>query len=284
MKVYDVDLYDYFKVKKPDGGEGILTCYISDIAKEVNENRKSPAMLVLPGGGYAYTSYREAEPIALRYSAFGFKSFVLHYSVAPIKFPYAITEAVMAMNYIRLNAEELKIDPEKVTAVGFSAGGHLCAMLGSYADGKEVKELFNPKTNSKPNAVILSYPVITSTGKAHFGSFNNLCGEENEELKLKLSIENFIDKNSAPAFIWATYDDGAVPVKNSLVVATAYDDAGVPYSLHIYGKGWHGNSLGDRTVYGKTFEDAKKAASVSIGEWVRLSIEWLEELGLYIKD
>ena len=53
---------------------------------------KRPAVIVCPGGGYSYTSCREAECIALRYCGAGFHIFVLHYSVAPSGFPAAVCE------------------------------------------------------------------------------------------------------------------------------------------------------------------------------------------------
>jgi acetyl esterase/lipase len=287
MKVYTIDLYDYFGVEKPTGGVGTLTCYVKDVTWEVNLERKQPAMLVIPGGGYGMVSDRENEPVALKYVSEGFCAFALKYSVAPVRFPYQLLEAVMAMNYIRLNAEEMNVDSNKVSAVGFSAGGHLCAHLGSYYDSQEVKSIFDKGICAKPNAVILSYPVITSGEKCHYGSFENLCGSENKDLIAKMSITNFVNQNSAPAFIWCTYEDGAVPVRNSILVADAYEKAGVPFSVHIWGKGVHGLSLANKTVYRKDGEGGYPlldSATKSINKWVDLSIEWLDELGLYIDD
>ena len=133
MQTKKIDLYEYFGVKRPENGSGYLTTYIHDVSREVNIDRKSPAMLVIPGGGYAMVSFREDEPVALKYLSYGYNSFVLNYSVAPVKYPYAILEAVMAMEYVRKNADELKTDRNMVAAVGFSAGGHLCGCLGILA-------------------------------------------------------------------------------------------------------------------------------------------------------
>lgn len=281
MKIINVDLYDYFKVKKPEGAVGALTGYISDLSREINAERKRPTMLVIPGGGYGMTSDREAEPVALRYLSYGFNAFVLRYSCYPTKFPYPLVEAIMAMNYIRINAAEYGADENKVAAVGFSAGGHLTAMLGSYYDSPEATEVFKSKVNARPDAIVLSYPVITCGPKAHRGSFNNLCGADNVKLQNKLDIANLVNEKSSPAFIWATRDDNCVPVKNSLMVADAYEEAGVQFSLHIWGKGCHGISLDDMTVFGK--DDYISAATKSIPEWVRLSVEFMAELGIKVE-
>lgn len=283
MITQKINLYEYFKIKKPEGARGVLTTYIRDLSSEIDLERKAPAMLVIPGGGYYMVSDREGEPVAMRYLALGFNAFVLDYSVAEdsaLKYPYQIAEAAMAMAYLRINAENLNIDPEKIAAVGFSAGGHLCAMLGSFHNCPETGKVFKPTVCVKPNAVVLGYPVISSDiSFAHIGSFINLCGEENKDLMKKVDVLNLIDENSAPAFIWSTFNDNVVPCQNAIEAALKYKKSGVPVSLHVFGKGEHGLSVADATVY--KADKALKEMSVSVPEWVRLSVEWLEEQGIY---
>lgn len=283
MITQKINLYEYFKIEKPEGARGVLTTYIRDLSPEIDLERKAPAMLVIPGGGYYMVSDREGEPVAMRYLALGFNAFVLDYSVAEdsaLKYPYQIAEAAMAMEYLRINAENLNIDPEKIAAVGFSAGGHLCAMLGSFHNCPETGKVFKPTVCVKPNALVLGYPVISSDiSFAHIGSFINLCGEENKELMKKVDVLNLIDENSAPAFIWSTFNDNVVPCQNAIEAALKYKEFGVPVSLHVFGKGEHGLSVADATVY--KADKALKEMSVSVPEWVRLSVEWLEEQGIY---
>lgn len=283
MITQKINLYEYFKIEKPEGARGVLTTYIRDLSPEIDLERKAPAMLVIPGGGYYMVSDREGEPVAMRYLALGFNAFVLDYSVAEdsaLKYPYQIAEAAMAMEYLRINAENLNIDPEKIAAVGFSAGGHLCAMLGSFHNCPETGKVFKPTVCVKPNAVVLGYPVISSDiSFAHIGSFINLCGEENKELMKKVDVLNLIDEKSAPAFIWSTFNDNVVPCQNAIEAALKYKKSGVPVSLHVFGKGEHGLSVADATVY--KADKALKEMSVSVPEWVRLSVEWLEEQGIY---
>ena len=181
----------------------------------------------------------------------------------------------MAMAYIRENAEELMIDPDLVAAIGFSAGGHLTAMLATMFNAKEVKEALKEKASLvKPNAVILSYPVISSGINAHQGSFNNLCGE-NKSLRKRLSLENKISKKCPPAFIWGTVNDGVVPSENALFTAMKYKEAGVPFELHMFENGSHG--LGVATIESKFVNE-------SVQPWVGLSITWLTNRGFVIKD
>ena len=153
-------------------------------------------------------------------------------------------------------------------------------MLGSFHNCPETGKVFNPTVCVKPNAVVLGYPVISSDiSFAHIGSFINLCGEENKELMKKVDVLNLIDENSAPAFIWSTFNDNVVPCQNAIEAALKYKEFGVPVSLHVFGKGEHGLSVADATVY--KADKALKEMSVSVPEWVRLSVEWLEEQGIY---
>lgn len=277
METKIIDLYDYYKIAKPEGARGILTTYVHYMSREISLTRKLPAMLVIPGGAYWMVSDREAEPVALKFFAEGFNAFVLNYSVAgdsAVKYPYQLIEAEMAVAYIRQNAEELHVDPDQIAAVGFSAGGHLCAMLGSCDNCPDTGDIFKPQVSVKPNAVILSYPVITRDDKVgHVDSFKNLCGAENIELQNKVDILNLINEKSAPAFIWSTFTDNAVPCDNALLAALKYRESGVPVSVHVFGKGEHGLSVADMTVYGD--RHAVDSMSVSVPEWVRLSVEWL---------
>ena len=64
--------------------------------------------------------------------------------------------------------------------------------------------------------LLLCYPVITSGEKAHEGSFRNLLGEQYEEKKAELSLENRVTPDTPPTFLWHTATDETVPVENSL--------------------------------------------------------------------
>lgn len=269
-----VDLYKHFGVKRSDGAQGYLNVYLPEAPNY--PTRVRPAMLVIAGGGYAFVSPREKECVALEYVTNGFAAFTLEYSVAPVRFPAQLVEGAMAMIYIRENAAKFAIDPKKVAAIGFSAGGHLTGMLGTLFDSAEVKSALKEKSSLvRPDAVILSYPVITSGEKAHRGSFDNLCGADNKKLQAELSLETRVTANSSPAFIWATADDGAVPSENSLFMALAYKAACVPFELHIFESGVHGLSLATEET-GKINEPVQK--------WLSLSVTWLKNRGFVLSD
>lgn len=273
MKTERIDLYKYFNVKRPDGANGYLTTLIMD---DYNfcQGRLRPAMLVLAGGGYSFVSQREKEPIALQYAVQGFNTFMLDYSLAPVRFPCSLIESCMAMAYIRENAESLFIDKNHVAAIGFSAGGHLLGSLSTMYNCEEVKVALGEKYSlCRPDAAIFSYAVISSDS-AHKGSFQNLCGDD-FKLWERVSIEKHVTENSPPAFIWGTVNDGCVPSENSLALACAYKKVGVPFELHLFEDGVHGLSVCSE----ETFVVNKEAQS-----WIALSIAWLKNRGFLIKD
>ena len=268
-----VDLYKYFGLKRTGGEEGFLNVYVPEAPSYPTRTR--PAMLVIAGGGYAFVSPREKECVALAYIAKGFAAFTLEYSIAPVRFPAQLIEGAMAMVYIRENAAKLGVKPDKVAAIGFSAGGHLTGMLATCFDRAEVKAVLKEKAALvRPDAVILSYPVITGGEKAHRGSFDNLCGD-NKELISALSLETCVTEKASPAFIWATADDNAVPSENSLFMALAYKTAGVPFELHIFESGVHGLSLAtEETAW----------VNEPVQKWLSLSYTWLKNRGFVLSD
>ncbi len=204
----------------------------------------------MPGGAYAFCSDREAEPVALSFLAKGYAAFVLRYTVGRDKgydFSVPMSDANEAMKIIRENAEEWGIDKEKIAAIGFSAGGHLCAALSTMGE-------------IRPDASILVYPCILD--------------EISRILAFDVpSLEKEVDDKTPPAFIVSACEDTCVPIANSLAYACALEKAKIPFEIHIYEKGYHGFSLADTTVYSK----AEAEYCAHIKGWFDLCITWLNK-------
>ncbi len=262
----------HLSADKPDV---TLTTYIAGRSSELPYNEKRKAILVIPGGGYHFCSDREAEPIALAYLAAGFNAFVLRYSVAgkcDATWPAPLIDASAAMKYIRDHAEEFYIDPDYVFAVGFSAGGHLTAALGSLWDNEEIEAFLDIKKGyNRPTGTILAYPVISAFEYAHRGSFYNILGEkrDEEEARRAVSLEYQVSEKTAPVFIWTTAEDTLVPPQNSIIYAQALANAGTPFEMHLYPSGAHGASLGTPIVGWHPSE---------LCAWVQDSIRWMSQI------
>lgn len=279
MKMHVIDIYEEYGLQRAEAAVGRLTCWIHTPDKILYPTRKMPAILVLPGGGYSYTSSREGEPIAMEFYARGYSAFVLEYTCAPAKFPTALREAVLAMDYIRKHAAQWDIDPQKVAAIGFSAGGHLCGTLGTMYDCSEVSDLVTG-TQARPDGIALCYPVAVSWGNTHAASFVNLAGDD-QALRDRLSLDKLVRTDMPPVFLWHTRTDFTVPVRNSLVLSVALDEAEVPFAMHIYGKGRHGLSLPDARTHPA---NELPEASSDLKYWIDECVGFFAEQGLVIED
>lgn len=252
--------------------DAFLEIYIPDRIGQ----QKYKALMVIPGGGYHMVySFREGEPIALAFIPYGFSTFVLHYSVKKKPFPSHLIQASKAIKHIKDNAEQYNIDPSQVFTVGFSAGGHLAASLGTMWDMKDIYDEVNmPFGYNRPAGMILMYPVLT--GDFFQSSFRNLwLTQDPSEAQLnQVSIPKHVRKDTAPAFIVHTCTDEAVDVRGSLALADALADQRIPFELHIYPDAPHGVALANEfTKY-----DNEKWCNESISQWVKNAVLWIDGL------
>ena len=247
-----------------------LFTYFLDNSPEIDPERKRPVVLICPGGGYAMTSDREAEALAVKFMAMGYHAAILRYSVAPARFPEALLQLATAVAMLRENADKWNIDTEKIVVQGSSAGGHLAASLGVFWN----KPFVADAEKFCPNGLMLSYPVITSGEKAHQGSFESVLGEDYaDEEKLRfLSLEFNVTKDTPPTFMWHTAPDDTVPVENSLLFFQALHALDIPAELHIYPVGGHG--LGLATA--ETSCPNGYGIQAECETWVQLAGDWMK--------
>lgn len=274
-----VDLYTHYALPRPEKAEGRLSCWIQQTSEKVSVSRRRPAILILPGGAYRWTSPREAEPIALRFVTRGYAAFVLDYTCAPHGFPVSLREAALAMRYIRENAAAFEVDPHMVAAMGFSAGGHLCGTLGMMYDCPEISDLGTAE-EIRPDALGLCYPVAISWGNTHEESFENVSRGD-ASLRERLSLDRLVRPDMPPVFLWHTRDDQSVPVRNSLVLANALDEAGVDFAAHIYRHGQHGLSTADEMVYPVY---GVPCVSWDVPGWLDAELAFFKEIGFAVTD
>lgn len=241
---------------------------------------KRKGILIIPGGGYGEVCKdREGYPIADAFVSRGFNAFVLNYSVGMNnKYPAALIEASKAMKHIRDNSEEYGIDKEKVFATGFSAGGHLCACLGTMFARKEIKDAIKGLEYgiNKPYGIIPVYPVISGVYHPHKGSFYNLLGtkEPTKEQLEYVSAELAVNEESSPAYIVCTSNDEIVPAYNSLIFTKAYLDIGKKAELHIYPDGPHGLALANEI----TSQGSEKFIRPDFEKWIDGAVFWANNL------
>ena len=270
---FDMDLHvDYAKAGLSVPPEQPwMNVYLHKPSQEMQPTQRKPMMVICPGGGYQMRSDREGEPIALQWNAAGYHTATVHYCVLPSPYPTAVLQLAEAVRQVRLHADEWNVIPDQVYIMGFSACGHLACTLGTLWNDPLFYDMFGDDELWKPNAQVLSYPVVTMGDKTHAGSRKYLLGDDPDPaLVHKLSLENSVSPATVPTFIWHTMEDTVVPVENTIEYARALRKNGVPFEMHVYENGPHGMALCNEFTANKPCEIQPQAAT-----WIPLSLAFL---------
>ena len=226
------------------------------------------AVIVCPGGGYSHLADHEGRPVAEWLNTLGVTAFVLKYRFGPAyHHPAPLLDAARAIRTVRARATEWRLDPNRIGILGFSAGGHLASTVGTHFDaGKADAVDAIERVSSRPDLMILIYPVITMREFTHAGSKRMLLGENPpEDLVKSLSNDEQVTKETPPTFLVHTADDPGVPVENSLRFAAALRKVKVPVEIHVYEHGPHGFGLGGKDPI--------------LSTWPQRCAEWLKMHG-----
>jgi acetyl esterase/lipase/lysophospholipase L1-like esterase len=234
----------------PNGAPGALGSSPDDIPTLTpfipKDKANGSAVIVCPGGGYQHLADHEGRPVAEWLNSIGITAFVLKYRIGPkYHHPAPLQDAARAVRLVRARAAEWKIDPKRIAVLGFSAGGHVASSIGTHFDsGQPGAADVIDRVSSRPDLLVLIYPVITMGEFTHGGSKKQLLGDNPTADMVKLmSNEEQVTKETPPTFLVHTANDAAVPVENSLRFAEALRKVGVPFELHIYERGKHGFGL-----------------------------------------
>lgn len=282
-------IYETYRLPSHGCQTPVLKTYILDKTDDP-KTLKRTFFLVVPGGGYNHYGMHEQETIALKLNSLGFSAAIIYYSLKPVKFPEPLLDTAEAVAFIRKNADSWFIDKDKIVLIGFSAGGHAAASLGAYWDSPLIKNLTALKAEDiKPNALVLSYPVITADENfCHRGSIECLLGNLSEKEKENLtaltesktirdviSIEKHITKDFPPPFIWHTLTDETVPAENTILLISALKKNGIDFEYHLFSRGRHGLALSSPVSANAEGTNVEKECEV----WPELMLNWLTARG-----
>jgi acetyl esterase/lipase len=225
------------------------------------------AVIVCPGGGYAHLSMdKEGEQVARWLNSVGVTAFVLKYRLGPrYHHPIELGDAQRAIRTVRSRAAEYRIQPDRIGIMGFSAGGHLASTAGTHFDAGNASAA-DPidRQSSRPDFLVLCYPVITFGQFAHRGSERMLLGENPTPEQIEnLSNETQVTAQTPPTFLFHTTTDATVPVENSVMFYMALRKAGVPAEMHIFERGPHGVGLAPT-------DEALSVWPMLLANWLRI--------------
>jgi len=227
-------------------------------------------ILVAPGGSYRRVVLdKEGSALAAAFNARGYTLFVMTYRMpgdchaegadAPL------ADVQRAMRLIRARAAEWRLDAVRTGVLGFSAGGHVAASLGTRHD----EAVYAPldavdEQDARPAFMALVYPVITMHADIdHPGSRHELIGDAPTPEQIRhYSLEDRASANTPPTFLLHAVDDPAVKVENSLAMFTALRRLGVPVEMHLFERGKHGFGIRD-------------AQGLPVALWPELMMNWI---------
>ncbi|RVT43568.1 alpha/beta hydrolase [Sphingobium algorifonticola] len=234
------------------------------------------AILITPGGGYNWVVIdREGYELAALLADQGITAFVLFYRLPHQGWAagpdVALSDAQRAIRLIRARAATYAIDPARVSSLGFSAGGHLCADLSVRFDARTYAAVDKAdRLSARPFLSAPIYPVVSMRlPHAHAGSRRNMLGDApTPEQEAAHSPDMNVPANAPPTFLIHAEDDGSVPVENSLLLRAALRAKGVPVETHLFTHGGHG--FGIRRAIGKP-----------VAAWPDLFLAWARTQGLF---
>lgn len=232
------------------------------------------AVIVCPGGSYSHLMGIKTEGfgVAEWLNTQGINAYVLRYRTGNKGYhhPAMIQDLQHAIQLLRINAERWHLDPHKIGAMGFSAGGHLVTMSGVYHDTCFLAPLgLLCEYSNRPDFVVPVYPVVSMQDSiAHQRSRRNLLTRHyTKELQDQYSMELQIPADMPPTFLVTAIDDPVVMYQNSVNLDRALSAQHVPHVFLLYNTGGHG--------YGMDESKAPEAA-----QWRFKFVEWLHEINI----
>ena len=227
----------------PDGKEMKLDIAIPE------GNGPFPAIVAVHGGAWRFGSRKELDGWITFLANEGYVAATISYRLVPDgKFPDPLVDVKTAVRYLRANAAKYNLDPERIGAVGFSAGGHLVNLLGTVGPdaGFEGKEY--PEQSSKVQGVVSFFGPTDLALYGHDESAQNAIFEpllgsrfkKDATAYAKASPISYVNKNAAPTLFLHGTRDWIVPIEHSRAMHKKMSDAGATSELLEIEGGNHG--------------------------------------------
>jgi acetyl esterase/lipase len=226
------------------------------------------AVVVFPGGGYQELAIDlEGTEVCDWLTAKGITCVLLKYRVPDSgpawhdececyihpKAPTALQDAQRTVGLVRFHATEWHIDPHKIGVLGFSAGGHIVAAMGTHFEQRIYPAVdAADKESCRPDFAVALYP-------GHLWT-------DNKKFELNPDIRTHINSQTPPTFLLQAEDDYVDNVNQSLVYYIALKDATVPVEMHLYAQGGHAFGL--------------RRTGLPITAWPQLVETWLGTIGM----
>ena len=190
---------------------------------------RRPAVVMIHGGGWRVGDKASWRPEAERLAARGWVAFSINYRLDErVVFPAEIDDVQAAVSWVRANAREYGVDPDRIAAIGDSAGGHLTAMLATLGDGRSrirVGAAWSPPVDF----TALAGSRGDGWAAPLFGCTRSTC----PDLLAQSSPVNHVDSSDAPLYL-ANSTEELVPLSQAQAMAEKLKAAGVEHRLDVF--------------------------------------------------
>lgn len=270
------------KIRLFENKEVYLTTYIHDDIGTLGTEKGRGAIIILPGGAFASLSAFEAEPVALTFMQKGFHTFVLEYTVGDdCRYPDVLIECSKAIQVIRDHAAEWKINSDKVTLMGFSAGACLAGVSATQWNDPEIAEALGVEpTYIRPDAAVIAYGCWDNSGTIWNDPefVNPGASQFPKSCPPQLDMIHYVGRHVCPLFIWHNQNDKFVPVRNALMITEKMCELKIPVELHLYTGGEHGMSVANELAFRDEESRKLNMDNPNVSLWVEMAANWLKSL------
>jgi len=189
-------------------------------------SEKIPCIVVIHGGGWRSGDKTRFANIASALAEQGFAAACIGYRLLPeVEFPAPVVDCKAAVRWVRANAAKHGLDPDRIGAIGGSAGGHLVAMLGTSTTVAKLEgDGGNAGVSSRVHAVVAMATPADMTRNAERNKLD-------KELAVLISPVTHVSKDSAPVLLLHGTEDTLVPMAQSELLLEKYQKAGASAEL-----------------------------------------------------
>lgn len=240
-------------------------------------------VIICPGGAYLTKSMdNEGRHIAQALNAVGISAFVLWYRTYPYRAPFMYLDCQRAIRYVRYHAKTFSLNPDKISLVGFSAGGNLVAVTAYKFRNQSIQvEGYVPDMIDSVDARIATlagvYPAVSIEEDKIIACIDSRETYNNPEKRRAFAEEydvfSRVQEDDVPLFLCAAMDDEVVPAKHLLRLAQIASEKELDCELHLFAEGGHGFGACQGEQMPQFYHDWTE-----VKQWLNLYTTWLSRV------
>jgi acetyl esterase/lipase len=198
-----------------------------------------PAVLLIHGGAWQTGDRSQLAGYGVLLGRAGYLCVACEYRLSPAaRWPEHLHDVKTALRWMRANAADLGIDPDRIAVHGNSAGGHLALVAAGTPDVPELEgDGGHAGAGTTVNACIAVYPPTVLTAdhpEADVRAVSMITDRPSPEVARQATPVTYAGADFPPTLLIHGSADELVPVSSSRAMWDALRRAGAPCEVHIY--------------------------------------------------